>query len=110
MTERRFDDMYEYGRTDLAATHRSTAGTQTAVPAERLEAAMRDLERDGFVIFERVIGEDEVEAIRRDVVPRLSHGKGRNNFEGFATQRLYAVIEKTLSCNPLVEHPLVLGL
>src|SRR5262249_31840690 len=51
-----------------------------------------------------------VAAIRADALSLMTHRTGRNNFEGFATQRLYAVIEKTLSCNPLVEHPLVLGL
>ena len=61
------------------------------------------------MIFERLVPQELVNAIREDVAPRLNPKPGRNNFEGFATQRLYAVIEKT-PCNPLVEHPLVLGL
>jgi ectoine hydroxylase-related dioxygenase (phytanoyl-CoA dioxygenase family) len=66
--------------------------------------------RDGFVVIERLIDEPTVEAIRADVMPRFAHRSGRNTFEGFATQRLYAVIEKTLACNPLVEHPRILAL
>ena len=42
--------------------------------------------------------------------PRFAYDSGRNSFEGFATRRLYAVIEKTLACNPAVEHPLALAL
>lgn len=105
-----FDDLQAYGTSDLAGTFRSTAGTQDGVDRAVVDAAMAKLERDGFVVFERLIPSDLVEEIRSDIVPRFRHDGGRNNFEGFATQRLYALVEKTLSCNPLVEHPLVLAL
>lgn len=110
MEKKLFDDMFAYGRVDLAGTFRSTAGSQERVDPELIDNAMRALERDGFVVFERILPPDVVDALRADILPRLEHEGGRNNFEGLATQRLYAVIEKTLSCNPLVEHPLVLGL
>jgi ectoine hydroxylase-related dioxygenase (phytanoyl-CoA dioxygenase family) len=103
-------DVYEYASADLAGTFPSTAGSQQAADCAVIEAAMADIERDGYVVFERLLDEATVEALRRDVTPRLPHLHGRNNFEGFATQRLYGVIEKTFACNPLVEHPLVLGL
>jgi len=109
-TKRTFDNMLEYGQADLASRHRSSAGSQESVEPAALDAAMASIERDGFVIVERLIPEEVVAEIRADVTPRLHPKPGRNNFEGFATQRLYAVIEKTLACNPLVEHPLVLGL
>lgn len=110
MSSRTFDDVREYGRTDLAATHRSTAGTQSAVDAALLERLLADVARQGFVIVPNVVPVERIEAIRADVLPRLLHAGGRNNFEGFATRRLYGVIAKTLVCNELVEHPLVLGL
>jgi hypothetical protein len=110
MKTKLFDDMFAYGRADLAGTFKSTAGSQEKVDPDLLDGAMSVLERDGFVVFERVLPAETVEAIRADVLPLLKHGGGRNNFEGLATERLYGVIEKTLSCNPLVEHPLVLGL
>ena len=50
-----------------------------------------------------------VAEIKQDLMPRFEHDSGRNNFEGFKTQRLYAFFEKSLVCNPLVEHPLILG-
>ncbi len=110
MSSRTFDDVREYGRTDLAATHRSTAGTQSAVDAALLERLLADVARQGFVIVPDVVTSARIEAILADVLPRLQHAGGRNNFEGFATRRLYGVIAKTLVCNELVEHPLVLGL
>lgn len=105
-----FEDFESYGRADLAAKYRSTAGTQPAVDPARIDPLMENLERDGYVIVERLIPEPLLRAIRDDVRPRFKHPAGRNNFEGFKTQRLYAVPEKTFVCNPLVEHPLVLGL
>jgi hypothetical protein len=105
-----FDDLATYGTTDLAGTHRSTAGTQAAVDPALVDRAMATLDEQGFVVFERLLPEAMVEEIRADIMPRFQHEGGRNNFEGFATQRLYALIAKTLSCNPLVEHPLVLAL
>lgn len=104
------EDVRDYGKADLARTHRSTAGTQPAVDAARLDALLARVERDGFAVVEGLLSDAEVEEIRADVAPRFAHAAGRNNFEGFATRRLYGVIEKTFACNPLVEHPLVLGL
>jgi hypothetical protein len=104
------DDVREYGMADLAGTYKSTAGSQAAVDPERVEPLVARLGEEGFVIVERLLPEALVEEVRRDVVPLFRHASGRNNFEGFATQRLYGVIEKTLVCNPLVEHPLVLAL
>lgn len=70
----------------------------------------KNLARDGFVVLERLFTDDQVAAMRGELVPLFSPHTGRNVFEGTRTQRLHAVIEKTLACNPLVEHPLILGL
>jgi hypothetical protein len=97
-------------RAEGARTFKSTAGSQPKVPDDVIAAALAALERDGYVVFERLVPEELVRALKEDVLPRLAPPYARNNFEGRATQRLYAVIEKTFACNPLVEHPLVLGL
>jgi ectoine hydroxylase-related dioxygenase (phytanoyl-CoA dioxygenase family) len=110
MGKKRFDDVFEYGRVDLAGTFRSTAGTQEKVADELVDHAMRALTRDGFVVFENLLAAPLASTLRAELAGRLTHRGGRNSFEGLATQRLYGVIEKTLACNVLVEHPLVLGL
>jgi ectoine hydroxylase-related dioxygenase (phytanoyl-CoA dioxygenase family) len=103
-------DLREYGRLDLAGKYTSTAGSQQPVDAALVERLFADLERDGYVIVEDVLSEAKLEEIRRDALPRFPHSSGRNNFEGFATQRLYGVVAKTFVCNELIEHPLVLAL
>lgn len=103
-------DVRDYAHTDLAATHRSTAGTQTAADAATLDALHATLDRDGYVVIEGLLSPAAVEAIRADLLPRFAHAGGRNPFEGHATQRLYALLAKTDGCDALLEHPLVLGL
>lgn len=105
-----FEDVRKYGKADLAGTYRSTAGTQAPVDGALLARLLADVAAQGFVIVPDVVPAERIDEIRVDVLPRLAHGGGRNDFEGFATRRLYAVIAKTLVCNELVEHPLVLGL
>lgn len=101
----------DYGTTGGARRHRSTAGSQQAVDPELLGAYAESLDRDGFVVLRDLIAPEILAEMRADV-ERLLQARpgGRNPFEGLKTQRLYAVVDKTLACNPLVEHPLVLGL
>ena len=103
------EDVEEYGNVELAKKYPSTAGTQAEVPVEDVDQCMAALERDGYVIIEHLISPELAAEIKEDLVPRFVHDSGRNNFEGFKTQRLYAFFEKSLACNPLVEHPLVLA-
>ena len=79
------------------------------VDAGRVRALIEQVHEQGFVIIEDLIGPDVIERIRVESAPLLAHD-GRTEFEGFKTRRIYSVIEKTLSCNPIVEHPLVLAL
>lgn len=109
MSSSMVDDVRTYAKADLARKHRSTAGSQQAVDATTVSRLLADLERDGFVIVRDVLSPEAVEAVRADVLPRLSH-LGRNGFEGLATRRLYGVLAKTDVCDALVEHPLVLAL
>lgn len=102
-------DVEEYGNVELAKKYPSTAGSQPEAPAEDVDRCMAALERDGYVVIENLISPTLVAEIKEDLVPRFTHVSGRNNFEGFKTQRLYAFFEKSLVCNPLVEHPLILG-
>ena len=102
-------DIEQYSNTELAAKYKSTAGSQEAAPAEEVDRCMQAIERDGFVVLENLIPKDVVAEIKEDLIPRFEYDSGRNNFEGFKTQRLYAFFEKSLVCNPLVEHPLILG-
>jgi hypothetical protein len=105
-----FRDLAEYARADLAETHASTAGSQAKVPDDVLLPALDHVQREGYVIVPSLLSPETTRAIREDLVGRLPPQRGRNNFEGFATQRIYGMLEMTSSCHQLVEHPLVLGL
>jgi ectoine hydroxylase-related dioxygenase (phytanoyl-CoA dioxygenase family) len=102
-------DVDEYGAVELAKRYPSTAGSQPEAPKEDVDRCMEAVERDGYVVIENLIAPELVAEIKEDLIPRFVHESGRNNFEGFKTQRLYAFFEKSLVCNPLVEHPLILG-
>ena len=68
------------------------------------------LDADGYAIVEGALTRDRAEEIR-DELRRLLEPVpgGRNDFEGFATRRLYALYAKTRVLDDLTLHPLVLG-
>src|SRR6516162_6053670 len=73
--------------------------------------ALGQLRRDGYVVLPRLVGSDQLAAIRRDLVPYLTgHLFGRNDFEGLRSERVYALLAKAPSVAVLVEHPAVLEL
>jgi ectoine hydroxylase-related dioxygenase (phytanoyl-CoA dioxygenase family) len=73
--------------------------------------AWRDeFDRQGFLIFERVLAAEKVAAIRTALAPYLGRDqKGRNDFEGLNTNRVYALLAKSPLFAELVIHPLVLA-
>jgi ectoine hydroxylase-related dioxygenase (phytanoyl-CoA dioxygenase family) len=75
--------------------------------ADRVVEAMKD---DGACIVTGMLSPDEVTATRaslEDIVEAIP--RGRNPFEGFKTQRIYAVFAKTRAFDAPAVHPLVLG-
>ncbi|MDY7102510.1 MAG: phytanoyl-CoA dioxygenase family protein [Actinomycetota bacterium] len=75
-------------------------------------ADLEQFHRDGFVIAERAIDEEALERIRRELAPWLDESahKGRNDFEGFSTNRVSALLAKAPSVAELVEHPWVIAM
>jgi ectoine hydroxylase-related dioxygenase (phytanoyl-CoA dioxygenase family) len=69
-----------------------------------------EFDERGFVIFERVLPCDYVENLRSALAPYLVQGKtGRSDFEGFTTNRVYALLAKSPLFAELVTHPLALA-
>ncbi|MGW5382257.1 phytanoyl-CoA dioxygenase family protein [Nocardia sp. NPDC003963] len=95
-------------RVDLARRHRATATTSEVDP-ETVAADLAALDRDGYVIWENLLGDEECERLRIALAPLLERN-GRNTFEGQRTRRAYNLLEKTRACDGLVEHPRVLAL
>jgi ectoine hydroxylase-related dioxygenase (phytanoyl-CoA dioxygenase family) len=67
------------------------------------------LTSDGYVIVSGLMGEDDIAAARADLGRVLAETPtGRNAFEGFATQRVYALFAKTRTFDRAATHPLLL--
>lgn len=103
-------ELTAYAQADHARTHKAiVSDAAERVDGRQLQDDWENLQRDGYVILDGVLDAQQVQSIKADIVPRLSH-TGRNRFEGHRTQRLYAVLEKTRATDPLVEHPRILAL
>jgi hypothetical protein len=94
---------------DLARRHKTTTSAGGAVDPAVVDADLAAVERDGYVILEKLLSPAECERIREAVTPLLDK-TGRNTFEGERTQRVYSVLNKTRACDRLVDHPRVLAL
>lgn len=71
-----------------------------------LDAELAQLDRDGYVILERLLSERECAAIATALAP-FEDGRpmGRNDFEGERTQRVYSLAGKGEVFLRLAEHP-----
>ena len=79
-------------------------------PDSSVDEVTAVLERDGFAIVQGALTPDEVKATREEILRVLAlTPRGRNNFEGFETQRVYALFAKTRAFDGPATHPLVLG-
>ncbi len=72
------------------------------------EVAQR-LMRDGYVVVSDMMSDQDVQAARQDLGRVLEATRtGRNAFEGFSTQRIYALFAKTRTFDQAAVHPLLL--
>src|SRR3954451_23923904 len=64
----------------------------------------------GYLIFEHVLPPERVAEIRAALSPFLERNlKGRNDFEGLKTNRVYALLAKSPIFAELAIHPLALA-
>ena len=75
------------------------------------EAHASTIRRDGFVVLADVLSAAEVAAMRAALAPYLQGQRmGRNDFEGFRSERVYALLAKDPALALLVEHPRLLAI
>ena len=74
--------------------------------------ALDALGTHGYVVLERAVGENVLGRIQAELAPYLGDDAlhGRNDFEGFSTNRVYALLAKAPSVAELVEHVEVMAL
>ena len=69
-----------------------------------------EYDREGFVIFPGIMPESELDRQRAALDPWLDKNiTGRNNFEGVASNRIYAMLGKDPVFADLITHPLQLA-
>jgi ectoine hydroxylase-related dioxygenase (phytanoyl-CoA dioxygenase family) len=78
--------------------------------AEAVRHDLAEIEARGFVVIERLLGDDVLGEVRAALAPHLG-GKhfGRNDFEGFRTERVYSLPALGKVFSDLVEHPRMLA-
>ncbi len=91
---------------ELEAVRHGLGGTEDAY---RDAADVAAIERDGYIIIERLISKDE-NARAKQALEELVGPMGRNDFEGVKTQRAYALLRKTRALDGMVAHPRVLAI
>ena len=69
------------------------------------------IQQDGYVVLPRLLSAAQIDRIKAALAPYLQGTlRGRNDFEGFDTERVYALLAKAPVVAELVEHPRVLAL
>jgi ectoine hydroxylase-related dioxygenase (phytanoyl-CoA dioxygenase family) len=84
-------------------------GRMTAAEAT-VDSVVEAMEEDGYCIVEGVLDPAATHATRASLVEVLQQTPtGRNDFEGYKTQRIYALFAKTRAFDAPAIHPLLLG-
>jgi len=83
---------------------------QRLAPDVTVDSVLATIDEQGYAIVESLLPADEVAAHRAELERLLTATPtGRNDFEGFRTQRVYNLYGKTRAYDDLALHPLVVG-
>jgi ectoine hydroxylase-related dioxygenase (phytanoyl-CoA dioxygenase family) len=75
-----------------------------------VDGVVAELEENGYAVVNGMLSPEEVAAARSDLLRVLSETPtGRNDFEGYKTQRVYNVFGKTRAFDKPALDPLLLG-
>ncbi len=77
---------------------------------ELIETAVTTLDDRGWVVLSGLVDDDQLDAAEAAIRDLLAETPtGRDRFEGFATQRIYALAGKTRTIDPMLTHPVLTG-
>lgn len=72
---------------------------------------LSEIDTKGYTVLESVLSNQEVVDVKQALAPWLKRElMGRNNFEGFKSERVYALLAKIPSLAKVIEHPRLLAL
>ena len=96
---------------DLDPVYAPMASPRELAPDPAADAHASTIRREGFLVLRDVLSPAEEAAMRAALAPHLQGKlKGRNDFEGFHTERVYALLAKDPALALLVEHPRLLAI
>jgi len=76
-----------------------------------LESIITAIKVDGYAILPQILSDQEISATRQALAPFLQGQlMGRNDFEGYQSERVYALLAKDAAFARLVEDPVVLAI
>ncbi|MGI9604026.1 MAG: phytanoyl-CoA dioxygenase family protein [Acidimicrobiales bacterium] len=71
---------------------------------------VKQVQDNGYVIIPSLLDADTITRVRAELEPHFIGQRGRNEFEGLHTERLYALLAKAPAVAELVEHPTALAI
>jgi ectoine hydroxylase-related dioxygenase (phytanoyl-CoA dioxygenase family) len=75
-----------------------------------VQAGAALIERQGYTIIEDFLDAGTLAEVREGIAPYLGTHQGRNDFEGYKTERVYTLVARAPVFERIVEDPRVLGL
>jgi ectoine hydroxylase-related dioxygenase (phytanoyl-CoA dioxygenase family) len=75
-----------------------------------LDAHLARLEQLGYTIIPDFLSAEDLRAVRDGLQPFLGTHRGRNNFEGYKTERVYTLVARGPVFERIVEDPRVMAL
>ncbi|HEX7438600.1 MAG TPA: phytanoyl-CoA dioxygenase family protein [Caldimonas sp.] len=75
-----------------------------------LQRHLDELDAQGFTVIPDFLKPDAIDRVREGLAPHLSTHSGRNNFEGFRTERVYTLVGRGKCFESIAEDPRVLAL
>jgi ectoine hydroxylase-related dioxygenase (phytanoyl-CoA dioxygenase family) len=82
-----------------------TDSTQAALPVLAIERHLHELDLRGFTVVPDVLSPDRVQTTLVELDRLLGRHRGRNDFEGFQTERVYTLINHGKIFEDICEHP-----
>ncbi|PTU32978.1 phytanoyl-CoA dioxygenase family protein [Stenotrophobium rhamnosiphilum] len=75
-----------------------------------VDAHVQRIHRDGYTIIEDFLSTEDLCEVRAGLTPYLNTHAGRNNFEGYKTERVYTLVARGKIFEKLTEEPRALAL
>lgn len=80
------------------------------LPSFDVDAHLARVQAQGWTVIEDFLDAARLQAVREGLAPYLGRHEGRNNFEGYRTERVYTLVARGRVFEDLVEDPRVLAL